>query len=546
MLESEEVGDRATTQVSRTQNLVYTLPYATESIAEFLTSALGRVDASIGGTQSIVITRDAETALAISETVLRLLGPAGIEVVPITSASRAGRLFKSRPVLAVAGTALELGALVRASLLKLDTVKTVVIAWADDILEEGPEAIAALEGLLGEVGEANRIIVARKITPAVENLIERYARRARRVGVVDTEVPQLPENYELPIIRHVTVGPSARPSALRRLLDDLDPPSVLIVAREQSAVDEARRTLRTLGYPEDDTNFRVTNTDFQTPAHAVIFYQPPLTPAELQRVAQSKPVEIIVLARPGELPWLRELTGGRLTPLNLTGPERRAHDREEMVRQELRSVLSTGVPPRETIALEPLLEQFDATEVAAAALHLLERERAQRRKAAEHAAPVARARPSDGEGRSAGGATSGMTRLFMTVGTRDGVKVGDLMGAIAGEGGIPGDHVGKIDLRESHALVEVSAADAPSVIERVNGKMIRGRKVVVRGERDREDRERSAGPRGERPERGTRDRAPRDGARDRGGPPRGRPGAPRRGPSDRPARGGPPRRDRDR
>ena len=48
-----------------------------------------------------------------------------------------------------------------------------------------------------------------------------------------------------------------------------------------------------------------------------------------------------------------------------------------------------------------------------------------------------------------------MIRLFVTIGTRDGVKVGDLMGIIAGEGGIPGDHVGKIDLQESHALVEV-------------------------------------------------------------------------------------------
>ena len=91
-----------------------------------------------------------------------------------------------------------------------------------------------------------------------------------------------------------------------------------------------------------------------------------------------------------------------------------------------------------------------------------------------------------------------MTRLFMTVGTRDGVKVGDLMGAIAGEGGIPGDHVGKIDLRENHALVEVSEGDAASVIARVNGAMIRGRRVVVRGERDREERDRSAGPRGDR------------------------------------------------
>jgi hypothetical protein len=120
------------------------------------------------------------------------------------------------------------------------------------------------------------------------------------------------------------------------------------------------------------------------------------------------------------------------------------------------------------------------------------------------------------------------------------VKTGDLMGAIAGEGGIPGDHVGKIDLRESHALVEVAEADAASVIARVNGTMIRGRRVVVRGERDREDRERTAGGRpggGDRPPRRDGSRGPRD----RGGPP------PRRGgPSDRSSRGGPPGRNRDR
>jgi ATP-dependent RNA helicase DeaD len=138
-----------------------------------------------------------------------------------------------------------------------------------------------------------------------------------------------------------------------------------------------------------------------------------------------------------------------------------------------------------------------------------------------------------------------MTRLFMTVGTRDGVKTGDLMGMIAGEGGIPGDHVGKIDLRESHALVEVAEADAASVIAKVNGAMVRGRRVVVRAERDKEERERSAGARGDRPAGGRGDRGgpPRGG---RSGPPRGRPGAPRRGgPPDRSARGGP-RRDRDR
>src|ERR1700716_1900862 len=159
MPELEEVGERATGQVFRTQNLIYTLPHSTESIAEFLTPALARVDPAAAGTQVVVVTRDAETALVISETILRLAGPTGIEVVPVTSAPRAGRIFKTRPVLAVAGTASELLALVRSSVLKLDTVRTVVLAWADDILEEGPEVVGALEGVLAELSEAGRIIV---------------------------------------------------------------------------------------------------------------------------------------------------------------------------------------------------------------------------------------------------------------------------------------------------------------------------------------------------------------------------------------------------
>ena len=398
MPELEEVGERAAGQVARSQNLVYTLPHSTESIAEFLTPILGRIDLAAGGTQVVVVTRDAETALTISETTLRLSGPAGIEVVPITSASRASRIFRSRPVFAVAGPAKELEALVQASLLKLDKVRTVALAWADDILDEGPDAVRALEALLGEVSDAARIIVTRKITPPVENLIERYARRARRVGTAETEAPKLPPDYELPIIKYITVAGSARGSALRKLLDDLDPPSAVIVARDEAAAAEATGVLRTLGYHQDDKSINVTRGEIvNLAAHTVIFYQPPVTPAELQRVSQAKPVQVVALAAPGEVAWLRELACGRLAPLNLHGPERRAHDREEAVRQELRAVLARGVPSREVISLETLLREFDGTELAAAALHLLERERAQRRLAEANQPAVARPRPADAD-----------------------------------------------------------------------------------------------------------------------------------------------------
>jgi len=398
MAELEEIGERPTAHAARAQNLVYTLPHTTESIAEFLTPILSRVDPAVGGTQVVVVTRDAETALTISETVLRVSGPAAIEVVPITSAGRAGRIFRSRPVLAVAGTAAELGGLVRASLLKSENVRTVALAWVDDILEDGAVTVGAIEALLGELTDAARVIVVRKSTPNVESFVERYARRARRIGAAESEAPEVPPDYELPIIRYLTVAGSARAAALRKLLDELDPPSAVIVARDDAAAGDATRTLRTLGYHQDDKSINVARGDVgNASVHTLIFYQPPVTPAELQRIAVAKPVQVVALAAPGEVPWLRELTSGRLAPLNLHGPERRARDREESLREELRAILTQGLPSREVLALEPLLREFDATELAAGALRLLERERAQRRAAEAHALPAARPRPSDGE-----------------------------------------------------------------------------------------------------------------------------------------------------
>src|SRR5204863_3881394 len=398
MAELEEVEERASAHAARAQNLVYTLPHTTESIAEFLTPILSRVDPAAGGTQVVVVTRDAETALTISETILRISGPAAIEVVPITSAARAGRIFRTRPVLAVAGTALELGALVRASVLKAESVRRIAMAWVDDSLDEGAATVSALEALLGELGNAARVIVARKSTPALEDFVERYARRARRMGAPETEAPEMPPGYELPIVRYVSVARSARAAALRKLLDDLDPPSAVIVARDAAAASEATQILRTLGYHQDDKTINVARGDVgNTTVHTIIFYQPPVTPAELQRVAVARPVDVVALAAPGEVAWLRELACGRLTPFNLHGPERRARDRDEAVREELRAVLARGITPREVISLEPLLREFDATELAAAALHILERDRAQRRAAEANQPAAARPRPADGD-----------------------------------------------------------------------------------------------------------------------------------------------------
>jgi hypothetical protein len=218
------------------------------------------------------------------------------------------------------------------------------------------------------------------------------------------------------------------------------------------------------------------------PAHAalVVLYDLPSTRDTLDRVAAARAGQLVALVQPRQLDALRSLAGGPVRALPLGEAARRARARDEALRAELRGELERGLPPRELAVLEPLIAEHDPSEVAAAALRLLDRERARRAIVAAPGAPAAAA------GASAAPAfpPSGMTRLFITVGSRDSVRPGDLVGAITGEAGISSDKLGKIDVRESFSLVEVQSAEAERVVAKVNGIAIRGRRVTVRPERD--------------------------------------------------------------
>src|SRR5215208_368852 len=156
-VETEEREERG---AGRSQNVVHTLPRSMASVPNFLTGPLERVDPTAGTTQLLVITADAETALALAEEVLRMTETAGIELLPITSARSARRLIAERPVLAAAGAPRDIAELLKGSQLKLDPVKSVVLAWADEILSGGEEEVAALEAIMSDLPkDAARVVV---------------------------------------------------------------------------------------------------------------------------------------------------------------------------------------------------------------------------------------------------------------------------------------------------------------------------------------------------------------------------------------------------
>jgi len=184
-------------------------------------------------------------------------------------------------------------------------------------------------------------------------------------------------------------------------------------------------------------------------------------------------------------------------------------------RDELQGVVRSGVIASHVLQLEPLCAEHEPVEVAAAALYLLQKERQRARSAAANAPPPPPPPPpsSSAPGVAASSsrdASRRVTRVYVNVGERDGVRRGDLVGAITGEAGIVGTQIGHIDLHDTHALVEIASDVAPRVIERLTGTSIRGRRVVAR-----EDREKGGASRGrsreERPaRRATSKRPPRD------------------------------------
>jgi ATP-dependent RNA helicase DeaD len=470
--------------VSRGQNVVYVMPHDWASIGQFLGPMLDRVDDKSRDVQLLLVSSDVELAAALAAAAVKLTEGRNVGIIAATSARRAARLIRLRPAQVIAATPDSIAELLKAAALKLDSVRAIAVAWLDELIAQAETT--ALENLMTEVPkDAARTVVTAEISPAVEELLERYARRARRV-VAPTSSTDLPMPIEF-----VTTSAESRLGTLRRTLDSIDPASAVVFVRDRDSDVRVRDLLRSLGYSSDDAPIRAGLTAAPG-TELVVLFDVPASREELREAAGAAK-RVIALIQPRQLTSLRSLAaGGAVKPFTLTDSSARARDRDARIRAELRQLLADGHFGRELIALEPLLENYDGIEIAAAALQLAERQRAKTPAASATASP---ATPRE---RSAGP----MVRLFVNVGERDGVRPGDLVGAITNQGEITSDDVGKVELRESHSIVEVSPGVADGVIERVTGTTIRGRRAIVR--RDEQRSPRDAEPKARGGERGPR------------------------------------------
>lgn len=482
--ENVEHDDRELVGAARSAHVLHITPRVGGESVRVVQSALSRVTAAEAPSIALlVIVAERQSAYELSA-VVREAG-ANATLIPLTVLARAKRLLQRDP-LAVVGTPSDLLALVRTTALKLETVRHVVLMWPDAMLAEGAQ-IAELETLVSETPrDSDRTLLVEQVTPALEDLIERMALKPRRL-THDTSV----QSAAL-AVTYVIVAAEQRAAALQQLLDAREVVPVAIVADDERAVRDASDAVTALGL-DMPADARVVGSHDELDAPLVVWYGPPASKEHIAAAVAgtNTAAEVVLLATANELQRIRAQAGSiKLSPATLPQPVDAAAQRRRALRDELSTLLRRESVDSELALIEPLLATHDSAEIAAAALRLLGRARVRAEAAAaarseqareatagvtSEGAKVDRQQPLTGE--------QAWTRLFLSVGERDGAKRGDLVGAITGEADITGAQIGKIDLRDTYALVDIASPVADRVVERLTGISIRGRRVTARQDR---------------------------------------------------------------
>jgi len=372
--------------------------------------------------------------------------PADRRVHAVTSLSYSAAVLRNQPSGAspppphdvLAGAPQDLAALLTRAALKLDTIRSVVLAWPELLL--AGEQAAALDTLLAELRDLPRVVLSWN-PAALGDFLERHARRAEVVGALPVDADGRPLPPVAPA-RYVVVPRFRRPFAVSDWRDAV----------------QAR-------FPYVWSGGAIGREQGVGPCDAVLCTRLP-TREEFRTLAAMGPVT--VFASGGQLLYLRTLAAP-LVPLPLPGAADRAQDRAEALRTQVAALLETRNVDAELMMLAPLFQRFEPAEVAAALLKL------------NHQPSAVGPPPQPGP------APGGRTKIFVNVGKKDGAAAKDLVGALIREVGLDKGAIGKIEVRETFSVVEVTAGEVARAIRGLmgGGVTIRGRRVQARLDRER-------------------------------------------------------------
>ncbi|MEO5799910.1 MAG: DbpA RNA binding domain-containing protein [Gemmatimonadales bacterium] len=444
--------------VVRGTNLVAVLPPAPAWAGPIAAGILGGLLSRADGGRVLILT--APALVPEWGTLLASLAEgSALRIEAASGAARAARRLKADAVdvlVASPDTALTLHT---RSALGVDRIAAIVFAWPEDW--DADEAIAVLLQDLPK--DAQRVVLTARAErlEGSDGLVERYARRALVVGAPAADANPTPAGP----VRTVPSSWSNRPATIAALLEATDPHRLTIWTADTRDHALLRGALGGLG--EGISLLSQAIPDGGT----IVCYDPPSLDALRALTAAG---DVVLLVPPGTEGHIARVAAPR-RPMVLESAATALMRRDAGVRGQILAALEHGPDAAALYALAPLFERFEPQVVAAAVFGLWRGAEARR-----DASPVVQAMPVQSATPVGGLAVA---KLWVGAGKKDDATVGDLVAVLVKEVGIDRSLIGRVELRDTFTLVEVPAADADRIAEKLTGLTIRRRRLTARVDR---------------------------------------------------------------
>lgn len=494
----------------------------TGKTAAFGIPLLQKVDPENRKPQAIILCPTRELAIQVSDEIRRLAKYMhGIKVLPIYGGQEIGRQIRSLKdgVQVIIGTPGRVMDHMRRKTVKLDEIHTVVLDEADEMLNMG--FLEDMETILSELPEERQTVMFSATMPqAIAEIARKFQKNPELVRVVKKELaaPKVTQYY-------YEVKPKNKLEVMCRLLDLYDPKLSVVFCNTKRQVDELVQALQGRGYFADGLhgdlkqeqrdrvmkNFRTGRTDILVATdvaargidvddvEAVFNYDIPQDDEYyVHRIGRTgragregRAFSLVVGREVYKLREIQRYCKTKIVPQPIPSLNDITEIKAEKVLDQIPDVIRDSNLDKLIHIVEKrvLEEEYTTLDLAAALLRMVMGEESE--ELVEEYMPLRSLDELDDYGRGGrgrGGRDRGgrsdrrsggdnMARLFINIGKNVGVRAGDILGAIAGESGIPGRMVGSIEMYDKYTFVDVPKEQAEIVLKAMKNVKIKGKSV---------------------------------------------------------------------
>jgi ATP-dependent RNA helicase DeaD len=479
----------------------------TGKTAAFGIPIIERIESHQKKVQALILCPTRELAVQIAEE-LKLLSKhkKDIRILPVYGGQPIERQIAAlqRGVQVVVGTPGRIRDHMERKTLRLDQVRTAVLDEADEMLDMG--FVDEMKFILGAIqAQHQTLLFSATIPKAILSLSKAFQSQPELIRVVheDLTVPGVEQNY-------FEVKEFQKTEILTRLIDIHDLKRVLIFCNTKIRVDELVERLQARGYAASGLHGdmkqtfrdRVMNqfrsgrleilvaTDVAARGldindiEVVVNYDVPRDEeyyvhriGRTARAGKSGRAFTFVASREmNKLAEIQKFAKTRIRRQRVPSIDDVEEIRNGVVLEKIRQIMETETQDKYAAMVEKLTgDDHSSLDVAAALLKMVMEKDG---KAASVVAP--------GEPELHFNAAE-MTRLLIKLGKKQGIRPGDIVGAITGETDLTGRMIGAIEIHDGFSLVDVPQTLAASVIEVMSRCQIKGHPVFIKPAKHKDD-----------------------------------------------------------